>query len=348
MRGKRDKGLGRKARKVTLLLVFSAAALFLNGCGNFRETEISDVSEETENDNLIKVGFSQIGSESVWRTANTASIQGALTRENGFFLLFSNARQKQENQIKAIRSFISQRLDYIVFAPVTEDGWDTVLEEARDAGIPVIVVDRMVDVEDESLYETFVGTDKTAEGRNAGLWLEQYLEEQGRSQEKMNIVVLQGTIGSTSEIGRTQGFLEVAEKHENWLILEQKSADFTTAKGEEVMEQFIRKYPGIHVVVAQNDDMAFGALTALEKAGMTTGTDGDVILISFDAVKDALELVSQGKINADIECNPNQGEYLAEIIKKLERGETVDKINNIDENVFTVENVDQYLADRMY
>lgn len=331
-------------------MICVGTAFLLAGCGPFGNVEVSSEAEGVpeEEEDLIVVGFSQVGSESIWRTANSDSIQSALSRENGFFLEFHNARQKQENQIKAIRGFISQRVDYIVFSPVQEEGWETVLQEAKDAGIPVILVDRKVVIEDESLYTTWIGSDAQLEGKNAGRWLEDYLKKTGREEESTNIVVLQGTPGASIQLGRTTGFEEIAQNHENWLILEQKSADFTTAKGEEVMQQFIKKYQDIDVVVSQNDDMTFGALKALQENGLTTGVDGDVILISFDAVHEALELVAQGIINVDIECNPKQGDYLVDIIRKLEQGEAVDKENIVEEQVFTPENVEQYLDTRTY
>jgi len=302
----------------------------------------------TEDEDLIVVGFSQIGSESMWRTANTASIQAALTKENGFFLNFNNARQKQENQIKAIRGFISQRVDYIIFSPVTEYGWETVLEEAKAAGIPVILVDREIDESYSELYTTCIGTDKYEEGKNAGLWLEGYLKKLEKAEEDVNIVVLQGTPGSSAELGRTKGFWDVAEQHENWHILEQINAEFTTAKGEEVMSQLLEKYADIDVVVSQNDDMTFGAIEAINKAGMTTGVDGDIIMISFDAVRAALELVQQGVINVDIECNPEQGEAIVEVLRKLENGEEIEKEYMVEERVFTPENVGLHLDSRTY
>lgn len=323
----------------------------LSGCGFFQNVtpEEADMQEESEaEEDLIIVGFSQLGSESLWRTANSESIQRTLTKENGFFLEFHNARQKQENQIKAIRGFISQRVDYIMFSPVTEDGWETVLQEAKDAGIPVILVDRKTSVEDESLYTAWVGSDMTKEGEKAGLWLEDYLQSNGWEEEEINIVVLQGTSGSSAQLGRTAGFNAVAQTHSNWHILEQKPADFTTAKGREVMEQFLNQYPKIDVVVSQNDDMTFGVLQAMEAKGITTGENGDVILISFDAVHEGLKLVSQGVINVDVECNPAQGEYIMDIIRKLENGEPVEKENIVEEKVFTPENVKEYLDTRTY
>jgi len=323
-----------------LLLV----AVFCTACG----TE-QTLTEDTEQE-LIVVGVSQIGSESVWRTANTASIQEELSDDNGYFLRFENARQKQENQIKAIRSFISQRVDYIVFSPITENGWDTVLGEAKEAGIPVIMMDRRANVED-SLFTAWVGSNFEEEGEKAGLWLEDYLAKQDRDQEELNIVVLQGTQGATSVIGRTEGFEKIALRHSNWHILEQTDAEYTTTKGREVMNDMLSAYERIDVVVSQNDDMTFGAIEAIEKKGLTTGENGDMILISFDACKAALELVEQGVINVDIECNPLQGKYVSEIIQMLERGETIaadQKECYIDEMVFTKENVSDYISSRTY
>lgn len=332
-------------------MVFMLSLAAMTGCGSFRDVVPEENDSETtldEEENLIVVGFSQLGSESVWRTANSESIQGALTRENGFFLEFHNARQKQENQIKAIRGFISQRVDYILFSPATENGWETVLQEAKDAGIPVILVDRTASLEDDSLYTAWVGSDMVSEGEKAGIWLEDYLKGAGRKEEEINIVVLQGTVGSSAQLGRTKGFHNIAKEHPNWHILKQEPADFTTAKGKEVMEAFLMAYSDIDVVISQNDDMTFGALQAMEEKGITTGVDGEVILISFDAVHEALELVSQGVINVDIECNPEQGEYIMEILRKLENGEAVDKENVVKEKVFTQENVDEYLDTRTY
>lgn len=335
-------------RKRILLLVGVCLIGMLSGCGLFSNVESNADNYTDEEENLIVVGFSQIGSESVWRTANTASIQEALTKENGYFLIFNNARQKQENQIKAIRGFISQRVDYIVFSPVTEDGWETVLMEAKDAGIPVILVDRKVSSKCSELYTTRIGTDTREEGEKAGAWLEKYLEDTGRAEEEINIVVLQGTIGSSAQLGRTMGFDSIADMHPNWNILEQKSGEFTTAKGEEVMKYFLQKYPDIDVIVSQNDDMTFGAIEAVEEAGFSLGEDGDMLMISFDGVSDALELVQKGIISVDVECNANQGSYVAEVIQKLENGEAVEKEYLVEEKVFTKENVGQYLEERTY
>ncbi len=378
--GQKDGCLGRIARGTTVWGFFAVlavlAVLVLVGCGNGFSEDVADKGAEaggteakeaaegktgvketkaggqeetggemSPDENLIVVGVSQIGSESVWRTANTASIQRAFTKENGYFLIFKNARQKQENQIKALRSFISQRVDYIAFSPITERGWDTVLQEAKEAGIPVILIDRRVRVSDDSLYTAWVGPDFVNEGRMAGEALEDCLKRNRRQDESIHIVVLKGTEGASSTIGRTRGFSSVAENHKNWNILEQVDAEFTTAKGQEEMERLLRKYDTIDVLISQNDDMTFGALEAIRKAGKRAGENGDIIVISFDAVKNALKLVEEGLITADVECNADQGKYVEEMIRKLENHEIVPKLNFVPEEVFTAENVGERLKD---
>ncbi len=328
------------------LLFVMTMALLLYGSRLF--TDIEEEAHITQ-ENRIVVGVSQLGSESGWRTANTESVQQAFTQKNGYFLIFHNARQKQENQLKAIRSFISQRVDYIVFAPVIESGWETVLQEAKQAGIPVILMDRNVDVEDENLYVTCVGSDFEKEGEKAGRWLERELVQRNRSSQSVNIVILTGTEGSSSQIGRSAGFASVAARHNNWNILEEKCAEFTSTKGKEVMKTFLRRYPDIDVVVSQNDDMTFGAIEAIRESGRTVGVNGDIIILSFDAVKGALDMVADGVINVDIECNPNQGEYLLRVIDMLEAGVAVEKKYYVEEDVYTIENVTQeLLQERTY
>lgn len=333
-------------KKFICMVLLCAAMLGCTSCSMF-DAELEQ-TVNTMDDDLIVVGYSQLGSESVWRTANTNSIEAALTEENGFFLQQKNARQKQENQIKAIRSFISQRVDYIVFSPITEEGWETVLLEADAAGIPVILVDRKISKKQEDLYTTRVGTDSYWEGEQAGRWLEQDLKKNFEEDEEINIVVLQGTIGSTAQLGRSMGFDIVAEEHKNWFILKQESGDFTTAKGKEVMQKFIRQYDDIDVLVAQNDDMAFGAIEALRESGRYIGFGDNIRIISFDGGRAALELVKNGEIDVDIECNPDQGEMVAEVIHMLEKGIAVEKEYIVEDKVFTKDNVDEYIDSRTY
>ena len=337
--------MNRIRGKFLLFLGMFLLTAGLSGCGRKEEDQTETAQIEQ---NSIVVGFSQLGSESDWRSAYTKSIEEAFTEENGYTLVFDNGRQRQENQLKAVRNFILQEVDYILLAPVVETGWDSVLQEAKDAGIPVLVADRQVDVEDESLYTAWIGSDFKAEGTAIGEWLETYLEEQGRGEEEINIVMLQGTLGSSAEIGRTEGFEEVAARNSNWNILAEETGEFTTAKGHEVMEVFLEQYPDIDVLVSQNDDMTLGALEAMEEAGRTYGTEGEITVLSFDAVSAAFDLMVEGKINADHECNPLQGPLLAELVNQLEAGQTIEKVYYVEEQLFTSENAAANREGRMY
>lgn len=360
-----------KKIKIILWIIFigliALASCSLRPLQNLQYSE-NENTEDIDSDSII-VGFSQLGSESDWRTANTKSIQNALSKENGFSLIYSNGRQRQENQIKDVRSFIFQEVDYIVIAPETETGWDTVLAEARESGIPVIIVDRKIDTKDDSLYTAYVGTDKYAEGMKAGRWLENHLEQQKSgealqenktlpkktaSQENeqnvddINIVVLEGTLNSTAQIGRSKGFEDIAGHHKNWKIIAQESGEFTKAKGKEVMAKYLQKYDDIDVLVSQNDDMTFGAIEAIEEAGLTCGVNGKITIISFDAVSEAFDKMETGLINVDIECNPLQGPMIADIIERLEKGEPVDKVSYVQGRVFESENAAKERIGRSY
>ena len=298
-------------------------------------------------DDTITVGFSQVGAESDWRTANTESMKSTFSEENGYELIFDDAQQKQENQLTAIRNFIQQEVDYILLAPVTETGWDTVLQEAKDADIPVIIVDRMVDVSDDSLYTTWIGTDSLLEGREAAEWLNAYTTAKGIDAKDVNIVDIQGTIGSTAQIGRSKGLEEGVDNY-GWNLLAQQSGEFTQAKGQEVMESMLKQYDNINVVYCENDNEAFGAIDAIEAAGKTVGSDianGEIMVMSFDTTNAGLTDTLAGKIACDVECNPLHGPRAEELIKALEAGEEVEKLNYVDEEIFaTDDTVDKVKA----
>ena len=307
------------------------------------DTEAAEEGEEKEaaaDGDLITVGYAQVGAESDWRTANTESFKSTFTEENGYKLIFDDAQQKQENQIKAIRSFIQQGVDYIVVAPVVETGWETVLEEAKEAGIPVILSDRQMQLSDDSLYEAWVGGNFVKEGETCGDWLAKYLEDQGRGDEEINMVTIQGTIGASAQVGRTEGMDNKLKEHSNWKMLDRQSGEFTQAKGQEVMESFLKSYDDIDVVICENDNEAFGK---------TCGPDGDIIVVSFDSVKAAFESMIAGDLNATFECNPLHGPRVAEIIQKLEKGEEVEKIQYVDEAYFdTSMDLEEILKTRAY
>lgn len=330
-------------KRFLALLMASAMCLSLTACGGGSNGTTSGGSTsggDSASGDLITVGFSQVGAESDWRTANTESMKSTFSEANGYKLIFDDAQQKQENQITAIRNFIQQDVDYIVLAPTSETGWDTVLQEAKDAGIPVIIVDRMVDVSDDSLYTAWVGSDFRAEGDKAVKWM----EEKFADKDKLNIVHIQGTIGSSAQIGRTEALEEGLKKNSNWNLVAQQCGEFTQAKGQEVMESVLKQSSDIDVVYCENDNEAFGAIDAIEAAGLKVG-EGGITVISFDTTRAGLNDVLAGKISLDVECNPLHGPRVEEIIKTLESGGTPEKTAYVDETQFDSETITQSMID---
>lgn len=278
---------------------------------------------------LITVGYAQVGHESDWRTANTQNYYDVFTTENGFELSLIDCDNDNAVQLEAVRSFIQQGLDYIVIAPIETAGWNTVLAEAREAGIPVIIADRAVDATPEE-YTARIGTDMVKEGETAGLWLAEYLDG-----KEANILVIEGTVGSSAALGRSEGFNNIAKDHPEWKILDSQSGDFTQAGGQQVMESFIKSYEGqFNVVVCQNDNEAYGAMDAMDAAGIKYGVGGDVIIISYDATKNGLKYTLEGKIHCNVECNPIQAEIVKDIILKLHAGEKVDSFTLVKDEAF--------------
>lgn len=316
--------------KFMILVLLSAV---IAGCGKTENTV-----PEGEEKKLITVGFSQIGAESDWRRANTESMKSALTKENGFDLVYMDGQQKQTNQIMAVRTFIQQDVDYIVLAPVKEEGFTTVLEEAKEAGIPVIIVDRMVEEKDENLFTCFVGSDFELEGLKVIEWLNSYTTAIGMEAEKLKIVNIQGTPGSSAQLGRSAGLKAGIEKF-GWTLLAEEVGDYTQTKGKEVMKDFLAYYPELNVVYCENDNMAFGAIEAIEEAGKVVGTnmaEGEILVVSFDGVsRNAQNYVKDRKIACIGECNPLHGPRVSAIIKQLEKGEKTDKIAFVDESIFS-------------
>jgi len=284
--------------------------------------EVTEAAKEAAaGGETITVGFAQVGHESDWRTASTNSIQAALSKENGIDLQFVDCDNDSAAQLEAVRNFIQQGVDYIVIDPIVSTGWDTVLTEADDAGIPVIVIDRTID--DSDKYVSWVGSEFTNEGLAAGAWLKAYVADKGISE--VNVLVISGTTGSSAQIGRSVGFDKYVES-EKWNKIDEQTGDFTQEGGQKVMESYLKSYAGkFNVVVCQNDNEAFGAIDAMKAAGVSYGVDGDVIVISFDACTAGLQKVLAGEINADFQCNPLQGPDCLNIIKKLQAGETVDQ-----------------------
>ncbi|MEJ8813949.1 ABC transporter substrate-binding protein [Variovorax ureilyticus] len=291
----------------------------------------------------IVLGFAQVGAESEWRTANTESIKSA-AKESDIDLKFSDAQQKQENQIKAIRSYIAQKVDVIAFSPVVQSGWDTVLKEAKAANIPVVLTDRAVDSKDETLYVTFMGSDFVEEGRKAGRWL---VEKMKDTKGDVNIVELQGTVGSAPAIDRKKGFEEIIKADPKFKIIRSQTGDFTRAKGKEVMEAFLKaEGKKINVLYAHNDDMAIGAIQAIEEAGLKPAQD--IVIISVDAVKGAFEAMMAGKLNVSVECSPLLGPQLMSAVKDIKAGKPIPKRILTKEGIFPMEVAKAEFPNRKY
>lgn len=298
---------------------------------------VSQNNEENPQD-VILVGFSQLGAESDWRSANTVSMKEAFSSDDKYRLVFEDGQQKQSNQITAIRKFIQQEVDYIILAPVTEEGWDTVLQEAKEADIPVILVDRMISCQDDSLYTCFVGSDFELEGYKLTEWFNSYVTSMRINASDINIVNIQGNIGSTAQIGRTEALREAANKY-GWNLLDERCGEFTETKGKEVMTAFLQEYDNINVVYCENDNEAFGAISAIEAAGKKVGPNierGEIMVLAFDGVSEkAVSYVKEGKITCIAECNPLHGPRVHSIISTLGVGGTPDKISYVDEGIIT-------------
>lgn len=333
-------------KKTIYLSMILSLTLLLIGCG-------ADVQPESEKKESILVGFSQVGSESSWRVANSESMKEAFSEENGYELIFDDAKQKQENQYKAIRTFIQQQVDYIVLAPITETGWDDVLYEAKTAGIPVIIVDRQVDVADDSLYTSWVGSDFQKEGQNAMDWLKSELVSRGKENDDINILHIRGTDGATAQIFRTEGLMDAVSENPNWSVSAVLDGEYTEAKAYELTKEYLEKIRDteekIDVIYSENDNMTFGVINALSEEGLQYGGDEGIIIISFDAVRSSLEKCLAGEINLCVECNPLHGPRVANLIEQLEAGEDLQKKSFVGEAYFTKENLSEdVISNRLY
>jgi ABC-type sugar transport system substrate-binding protein len=296
-----------------------------------------NVKKKTYQD--LVVGFAQIGAESEWRTANTRSIQGTAS-ELGVELKFSDGQQQQENQIKAIRSFIAQRVDVIGVSPVVETGWDTVFAEVKQAGIPLILLDRNANVPD-NLFSAFIGSDFVQEGQRACMEMARLLNNHG------NIVELDGTVGSAPMTDRRAGFQECLRAHPGMHVIAAQSGDFIRARGKEAMGMFLKSYGRqIDALFAQNDDMALGAIEAIEAYGLKPGID--IKIVSVDAVRAAFEAMIAGKLNVTVECNPLLGPQFFETALKLANGDPVEKWVKSKEDIYRQATAAQELPKRRY
>lgn len=291
------------------------------------------IEEIPEKENLI-VGFSQIGTESSWRIRNSESIFEAAAEKN-IKILFDDAKQKQSNQLKAIRSFIVYQVDVIVFVPIVSDGWDNVLQEAKEAGIPVIVIDRQIDV-DSSLYAGFLGENGYEEGKTAGKFLLQKTENMKK--QKINILELSGTENSSIALERAGGFREMIQKDSRLNIIHSEDGDFLRSRGKEIMDRILGMNNGlfldgepIDVIFSHNDPMTLGLLESFEKNNISDYP----IIISIDAEQECIDALVNGKINCVVECNPNLGPVLMDLVEAVAAKKEIPRVTYMEEKVFT-------------
>lgn len=319
----------KKIGRTGLVAVAAASVLALAACGSSNGGGGGD-------GDLIEVGFSQLGAESGWRTANTESVKASLSEDNGIALTFVDAQQKQENQIKALRDFIAQEVDVIAFSPVIETGWDEVLQEIKDAEIPVVLVDRTVDTTVEDPYETWIGADFRLEGEMAGDWVKE-------NHPDAKIFELQGTLGSGAQLDREEGFGAVVGAD---AIIGKATGNFTRAEGKTAVEAALQAYPDMTMIFAHNDDMGLGAIEAIEAAGKTPGED--ILIVTVDAVRDGLQALHDGKFNFVVECNPVFGDQIVDLIKKVHAGEEVAKETIVIDETFDQSITQETIDARLY
>ncbi|KAA0090908.1 ABC transporter substrate-binding protein [Mycolicibacterium sp. P1-18] len=327
-------------KRVLTAMLGIATAGVLAACGSGQAP--SSGSGEGGGGGQITMGFSQVGAESGWRTANTTSIQDA-AKAADVNLKFSDANGEQENQISAIRSFVQQRVSVIAFSPVVRTGWDAVLLEAKNAGIPVILTDRAVDTQEKDVYKTFLGADFVQEGKWAGEWT---AKEYASAPGPVNIVQLEGTTGSDPALERSTGFADAIKANPNLKVIASQSGDFTRSGGKQVMEAFLKANPKIDMVFAQNDDMALGAVEAIEAAGKKPGQD--IKIVAIDATHDGMQATADGKFNFLVECNPLLGPQLMDIAKKVVAGEAVPARIVTPDQTFDQAQAKAALPDRKY
>lgn len=324
---------GRFVLKAVLAFAM-LAVLLLCGISMFTGEKHNGNGNQNEADYLITVGFSQSGEDTSWKAANTESFMETFIEENGYELIFSDAGTDQEKQLADVEHFIERNVDYIILNPVVETGWDEVLEEAKKARIPVILINNRIDEEESSLYQCWIGSDYEKQTREAGKWLAKYLEEKDRENEDITMAAIQGSIGTPEQMERAEGYQSMLEKHGKWNMRAQLTGEGTREDGKEVMELFLENYHKLEVVFAESDEMALGAIEAVREAGMSCGPDGDIILISFGGSKEGLQAIVDGKLNVTFEKNPVQAPKVAEIVQKLDAGVSIDRIQYVDEGYY--------------
>lgn len=337
--------------KGNIFVLLAAAGISFVSCSqsgdDYADTKIIRSDSPAYSDEFVTVGFVQTGKESDWRDANTSDFLNTFTEENGYYLIYIDGNSSSERQKKAVSDLISQDIDFVIVDPIVEDGWDDVLERAKLRKTEVIIADRMVN-SDEDNYLCWVGSDFYIEGIKCGEWLEGYLKESGRYNEKIDIVLIEGTEGASATIGRTAGLMKVIERNPLWNLAAGRCGEFEKGAGKLAMDSVIDDAENIDVVIAENDSMILGAMNSMESAGIRYGTDGGVITASFDAMHEAFEKMADGELFVSVECNPLLAGKVRSIIEDRIAGKSIEKKYYIEEDVFTYKNAAENIASRKY
>lgn len=329
-----------KRKIVSVLLCSAMVATMAMGCGGKEEPAVDEAKDGGKDGGLIKVGIiNNDPNESGFRTANDKDLKEMFTKENGYDASFAYSL-KNDEQITAAQKFIQDGVDYLLLSAADTSGWDSVLKDAQDAGTRVILFDRTIDA-DEELYEASIVSDMKKEGETAATWL----KDQGLSE--YNIIHLQGVMGSAAQKGRSEA-LDAMAKEEGWNIVTQQTAEWNAEKAQQIVQSAIDAGQKFNVIYAENDDMAKGAVAALDKANMSHGVGKDVVIMGFDCNKWALEELLAQNWNYDGQCNPFQAKYIDEVIQKIEKGEEIEEKTIVmeekgfDATTITQEDVDTY------
>ena len=335
-----------------LFVFFSIILMFAQiSCAKKGSVALADQGLPSEGNERVIVGFSEIGAESAWRIYHSKDMQTA-AQKAGIQLLYTNAEQKQENQIKAIRTFIMYQVDVIAFVPIVQDGWGNILEEARDAGIPVIVCDRKINAEYDGLYAGYVGTDSWEEGQQAARFL---LRKYEGFKGTVNIFEVRGTDGASASDDRIAGFRNLLAADSRFRIICSESGDFMRSRGEEIARNilaggrtFAINGELIDVVFSCNDGMTLGLLDALDQQGIMTGKNSPITVVTVDAQQEAVDRLKDGRINCVVECNPEQGDVVMDLAKRLAAGLSIPRSTIVSNKVFTEYDDLSSLPERKY
>ncbi len=336
----------KKLKGVLACFLFAICAITIMSCGKKDSTQKDSSSETSENKKLVTVGYVQSGTGSAWSLANVESIQQNCTEENGINLIYECADDSFDKQLSIVNSFIEQKVDLISFTPIVSDGWEDTLKKAKEAGIPVIIMDRMVETSDDTLFNCWIGSNFLLEGYKAADWLIEYMKSLNLKKDQFNVALFLGVIGSSAEVGRTQGVEEMLNTAGNFKFVYKDTGNFNRDGGIENMKKILKKKLDIDILIAENDDMALGAIQVMEENGIKPGKD--IVIVSFDGIHDAFQAMVDGKINCVMECNPLTGKLLASAVQTVMNGDPISKKNYVLEEIFPADTAADYIDNRKY